>query len=115
MHRYRKQVASEQLIKAVHGARSKHASHSSLGRVLINARMRVLGGEAEILCSTGALPVLTRTKPYHHLTRCRLAVALLVCCWSARSCRRRLRLGLRGRGLRRGDGNAVEPPPIAYH
>jgi hypothetical protein len=28
--RYRKQVASGQLIKAVYGARSKHASHSSL-------------------------------------------------------------------------------------
>ena len=27
--RYRKQVASEQLINAVYGARSKHASHSS--------------------------------------------------------------------------------------
>jgi hypothetical protein len=24
-------------------------------------------------------------------------------------------LGLRGRGLRRGDGNAVEPPPVANH
>src|SRR5262249_11779850 len=44
-----------------------------------------------------------------------LAVALLVCCWSARSCRRCLRLGLRGRGLRRGDGNAVEPPPVANY
>jgi hypothetical protein len=28
--RYRKQVASAELIKAVYGARSKHASHSSL-------------------------------------------------------------------------------------
>src|SRR5207302_1868374 len=38
---------------------------------------------------------------------------LLMCCWSARSCRRYLRLGLRGRGRRRGEGNAVEPPPVA--
>jgi hypothetical protein len=49
------------------------------------------------------------------LTRCSLAVALLVWCWSARSCRRCLRLGLRGHGLRRGDGNAVEPPLVANH
>ena len=37
------------------------------------------------------------------------------CCWSARSCRRCLRLGLRRRGLRRGDGNAVEPPLVSNH
>src|SRR5262245_38168135 len=96
-------------------AQSKKESIWQLGRVLINAQMSDFGDEAEILCSTRALPVLTRTRPYHHLTRCRLAVALLVCCWSARSCRRRLRLGLRGRGLRRGDGNAVEPPPVANY
>src|SRR5262249_24958066 len=29
------------------------------GRVLINAQMSAFGGEAEILCSTRALPVLT--------------------------------------------------------
>src|SRR5215469_371869 len=60
---------------------------------------------------------MTRTRPYRHLTppRCSLAVTLLMCCWSARSCRRCLRLGLRGRGLRRGDGNAVEPPLVANH
>src|SRR5262249_11688488 len=49
------------------------------------------------------------------LTRSSLAVALLVRCWSARSCRRCWRLGLRWRGVRRGDGNAVQPPPVANH
>jgi hypothetical protein len=36
-----------------------------LGRVLINAQMSGFGDEAEILCSTRALPVLTRTGPSH--------------------------------------------------
>src|SRR5262249_51273617 len=39
-----------------------------LGRVLFNAQMSGFGGEAEIRCSTSALPVLTRTRPYRHLT-----------------------------------------------
>ena len=33
-----------------------------LERVLINAQMSGFGGEAEILCSTRALPVLTRRR-----------------------------------------------------
>ena len=36
--RYRKQVASEQLIKAVYGARSKHASHGSLMMIVKGAQ-----------------------------------------------------------------------------
>jgi hypothetical protein len=36
-------------------------SVGELGRVLINAQMSGFGGEAEILCSTRALPVLTPT------------------------------------------------------
>ena len=36
--RYRKQVASGQLIKAVYGARSKHASHGSLMMIVKGAQ-----------------------------------------------------------------------------
>ena len=36
--RYRKQVASAELIKAVYGARSKHASHGSLMMIIKGAR-----------------------------------------------------------------------------
>jgi len=35
-----------------------------LGVILLNAQMSGFGGEAEILCSTRALPVLTRTGPH---------------------------------------------------
>jgi hypothetical protein len=35
---------------------------AGIGRVFINARMSGLGGEAEILCSTRALPVLTQLR-----------------------------------------------------
>jgi hypothetical protein len=38
-------------------------SVGELGRVLINAQMSGFGGEAPILCSTRALPVLTPTGP----------------------------------------------------
>jgi len=39
--RYRKQVASEQLIKAVYGARSKHASHGSLMMIVKGAQSMI--------------------------------------------------------------------------
>jgi hypothetical protein len=38
-------------------------------RVLINAQMSGFGGEAEILCSTRALPVLTPVLTTHHSSR----------------------------------------------
>ena len=38
--RYRKQVASAELIKAVYGAQAKHASHSSLGSRLIKSTIQ---------------------------------------------------------------------------
>src|SRR5262245_65964853 len=39
----------------------------------------------------------------------------LFLCWHALSRRRRLCLRLRGHGLRRSDGNAVEPPLVVNH
>src|ERR1700754_233570 len=66
------------------------------------------------LLHRGRRPYMTRTRPYQLLT-VQPGSALLACCWRARPCRRCLRLGVRGRGFRRGNGNAVQPPSIANH
>src|SRR5262245_8866742 len=43
--------------------RATHRSGAELGRALVHAQMSGFGGEAEFLCSTRALPVLTLSGP----------------------------------------------------